>query len=172
VQSARVVLAAGLTLGRHPLALLRPVLQEMGCVDTRTLGTLRQGRRVDHVGMVITRQRPGEGNIVFVTMEDEHGTSNLVVYGRIAERDRAALIGGRLLLARGRMERTEEATEVPIIHLIVDRLIDRSDLLDRLGEIDGAPAGLDRALGRADEVRRPDPGSRRPRISQKTRDFK
>jgi error-prone DNA polymerase len=165
-------MAAGLTLGRHPLALLRPVLQEMDCVDTRTLGTLRQGRRVDHVGMVITRQRPGDGNIVFVTMEDEHGTSNLVVYARIAERDRAALIGGRLLLARGRVERTEEATEVPIIHLIVDRLIDRSDLLDRLGDIDGAPTGLDRALGRADEVRRPDPGSRRPRISQKTRDFK
>ncbi|MCO6415689.1 hypothetical protein JYK14_05785 [Siccirubricoccus sp. KC 17139] len=61
---------------------------------------------------------------------------------------------------------------MPIIHLTVDRLVDRSDLLDGLGEIEGGSAGLDRALGRADEVRRPDPGSRRPRIEQKTRDFK
>ncbi|WP_149537786.1 error-prone DNA polymerase [Siccirubricoccus phaeus] len=164
--------SSGLTLGRHPLALLRPILGGMGCVDTRALGALRQGQRVKHVGMVITRQRPGEGNIVFITTEDEHGTANLVVYARIAERDRVALIGGRLLLVQGRVERTEEATEVPIIHVIAERLVDRSDLLDRLGEIDGASSGLDRALGRADEVRRPDPGSRRPRISQKTRDFR
>jgi error-prone DNA polymerase len=164
--------AAGLTLGRHPLGLLRPVLSEMGCVDTRDLGTLRQGKRVRHVGLTITRQRPGEGNVVFVTCEDEHGTANLVIYDRIAERDRAALLGGRLLLAEGRVERTEESTEVPIIHLIVDRLEDRSELLDSLGHLDGAPAGWDRAIGHADEVRRPEPGSRRPRISQKTRDFK
>jgi error-prone DNA polymerase len=164
--------AAGLTLGRHPLALLRPALFGLGCVSTRELGTLRQGKRVRYVGLTITRQRPGEGNVVFVACEDEHGTANLVIYERIADRDRAALLGGRLLLAEGRVERTEESTEVPIIHLVVDRLEDRSDLLDGLGDIDGSPAGWDRALGRADEVRRPGPGSKRPQIVQKTRDFK
>lgn len=84
----------------------------------------------------------------------------------------SAPLGGRLLLAEGRVERTEESTEVPIIHLIVDRLEDRSDLLDGLGDIDKSPGGWDRALGRADEVRRPGPGSKRPQIAQKTRDFK
>jgi error-prone DNA polymerase len=165
-------MAWGLTLGRHPLALLRPQMEALGWADTGRMRGLRQGQRVSHAGMVITRQRPGEGNIVFVTLEDEHGTANLVVYARIAERDRAALIGARLLLAEGRIERLEKDVEVPIIHLIVDRLTDRSDLLDGLARIDGADDGWEKALGRADEVRRPDPGSRRPRIAQKTRDFK
>jgi error-prone DNA polymerase len=167
--------AIGMTLGHHPLALLRPALEELGCVDTRQLADIRAGRSIKVAGMVLMRQRPGTAKgIVFVTMEDEFGTANLVVYGQIAERDRRALIGGRLLLAEGRVEREVEHAEVPILHVIVRRLIDRSDLLDGLGSIDGGAEGFDRTLGRADEVKRPDPGSRRPtaRIDPKTRDFK
>jgi error-prone DNA polymerase len=89
-------------------------------------------------------------------------------------RDRAALIGARLLVAEGRIERETERAEVAITHLICRRLIDRSDLLDGLSAIDGAAEWAERALGRADEVRRPEPGSRGPTTAKlpRSRDFR
>ena len=69
------------------------------------------------------------------------------------------------------MERVDEHAEVPILHVIVRRLIDRSDLLDGLSQVDG-PEAWGRMLGRADEVRRPDPGSRRPVKLPQSRDFR
>jgi error-prone DNA polymerase len=156
-----------MTLRRHPLALLQPQLEELGCGDTRQLNTLRAGSRVRLPGLVLIRQRPGSAKgIVFLTIEDEHGVANLVVYEQIARRDRAALVAGRLLIAEGRVEREVEHAEVPITHLVVRRL-DRSDLLNRLVEIDNGTASPDwaeRSLGRADEVRRPEPGSGRPKL--------
>jgi error-prone DNA polymerase len=85
-----------------------------------------------------------------------------------------ALVSGRLLIAEGRVEREVAQAEVPITHLIVERLLDRSDLLSRLAEIDSATSDRDwveKALGRADEVRRPEPGSRRPKLPG-SRDFR
>ena len=162
-------LATGLTLRRHPLALLRPALDALGCGDTRQLNALRAGTKLRLPGLVLIRQRPGSAKgVVFLTVEDEHGVANLVVFERIAARDRAALVSGRLLIAEGRVEREVAQAEVPITHLIVERLIDRSDLLSRLVEIDGATQDQDwteKALGRADEVRRPEPGSQRPKPS-------
>lgn len=113
------------------------------------------------------RQRPGSAKgIVFLTVEDEHGVGNLVVHPDVAARDRAALVAGRLLVAEGRVEREAEHAEVPVTHLIVRRLIDRSDLLDGLAASDGAETGggdrADRAMSRADEVTRPEPGGRKP----------
>jgi error-prone DNA polymerase len=135
------------------------------------------------------RQRPGSAKgIVFLTVEDEHGVGNLVIYPDVAARDRAALVAGRLLLAEGRVEREVEHAEVPIIHLIVRKLTDCSDLLDSLtqGEaaasseptVKGTGAGdtawAERSLGRADEVKRPEPGARRPPQAklQASRDFR
>ena len=167
--------AMGLTNGRHPLALLRAQLEAMGCASTRRLAAARPGSRIRVAGLVLMRQRPGTAKgIVFVTMEDEFGTANLVVYSDIAARDRSALIGGRMLIAEGRVEREDQQAAVPIVHLIVRRLEDRSDLLDGLSAVPSDAEGFDRALGRADEVRRPDPGSRRPvrKIEPKTRDFR
>ena len=96
--------------------------------------------------------------------------------GRAAlARDRAALIGARLLIAEGRVERETEHAEVPIIHLICRRLVDRSDLLDRLLAAEGDDDGAweQRALARADEVRRPEPGltTAAPRLPR-SRDFR
>jgi len=169
--------ATGLTLGQHPLALLRPKLDRLGHADTRRLETARPGSWIRLPGLVLMRQRPGSAKgIVFLTVEDEHGVGNLVVYPDVSARDRAALIGGRLLLAEGRLEREAEHAEIPIIHLIVRKLTDCSALLDGLahGE-DAQGAGLlakdggsgdtawaERSLGRADEVKRPEPGARRP----------
>jgi error-prone DNA polymerase len=171
----RVVLdytATGLTLGQHPLALLRPQLQALGCIDTKGLARLRAGRRLKLAGLVLMRQRPGTAKgVVFVTVEDEYGTANLVVWADVGARDRAALLGARLMLVEARIERETERAEVPIIHLICKSLADRTDLLDGLMHRQaGLPWG-DAALGRADEVRRPDPGSRRPVRMPASRDF-
>ncbi|MBX6741374.1 MAG: hypothetical protein IRY87_04905 [Acetobacteraceae bacterium] len=160
-------LATGLTLRQHPLALLRSRLDQLGCADTQRLNTARPGAWMRLPGLVLIRQRPGTAKgIVFLTVEDEHGAGNLVVYPDVAARDRAALVSGRLLLAEGRVEREAERAEVPIIHLIVRQLTDRSDLLDGLLQAEapgrGDMAWAERSLGHTDEVRRPEPGSRRP----------
>ena len=169
--------ATGLTLGRHPLALLRPVLDRLSYADIRWLDRLRSGASIRLPGLVLMRQRPGSAQgVVFMTVEDEHGIGNLVIYTDVAARDRAALVAGRLLIAEGRVERQVEHAGVPIIHLVVRRLIDRSDLLACLTD-PGVTAGkddwVDRVLGRADEVQRPEPGSQRagPKLPG-SRDFR
>ncbi len=169
--------ATGLTLRRHPMALLRPVLDRLGHGDTGRLNAARAGAWLRLPGLVLMRQRPGSAKgIVFLTVEDEHGVGNLVVHADVAARDRAALVAGRLLLAEGRVEREVAHAEVPITHLIVRRLVDRSDLLDGLTDPNAAADSSDwaeRALGRADEVRRPEPGSRRPKTRLPgSRDFR
>jgi error-prone DNA polymerase len=181
--------ATGLTLGQHPLALLRPRLDQLGYADTRRLETVRPGSWIRLPGLVLMRQQPGSAKgIVFLTVEDEHGVGNLVIYPDVAARDRAALVAGRLLLAEGRVEREVEHAELPIIHLIVRKLTDCSDLLDSLTQGERTPqfrnhmngtgaedtAWAERSLGRADEVKRPEPGARRPPQAklQASRDFR
>ena len=152
--------ATALSLRPHPLALLRPRLAAERLADTRLLGAARRGAWIRLPGLVLVRQRPGSAKgVVFFTVEDEWGVANLVLYPDLARRYRAAVVAARLVLAEGRVERHE--AEVPIIHLIVRRLIDRSALLAGLAAVDGpehAPshAPWRRALARADEVERPD----------------
>jgi error-prone DNA polymerase len=172
-------LATGLTLRRHPLALLRPLLDAERCDDTRRLETARAGTRLRLPGLVLMRQRPGSAKgVVFLTIEDEFGVANLVVFQDIAARDRAALVAGRLLLAEGVLEREDTHAEIPILHVIIRRLTDWSGMLDALPQAEaGSEAGsawAERSLGRADEVRRPDPGARAPKKPRlpASRDFR
>jgi error-prone DNA polymerase len=165
--------ATGLTLRQHPLALLRPVLTRLGLHNTLQLKNARQGQTIRLPGITLLRQQPGTAKgVVFVTVEDEHGEANVVVYKNIGARDRPALLGARLLVTDGRVERVDDHAEIPIIHLIARKLTDRSDLLDGLGQIDGGEAAWNRLLGRADEVRRPEPGSRQPVKMPPSRDFR
>jgi error-prone DNA polymerase len=144
--------STSLTLRHHPLALLRPRLEAENLADTRALAAARRGARLRLPGLVLVRQRPGSAKgVVFFTVEDEWGTANLVVYADRVQRFRAAVVSARLVVAEGHVERTEAA--VPIIHLIVQRLHDRSDLLAGLAALDRPAAGpWRRALARADEV--------------------
>ncbi len=145
----------GLSLRAHPMALLRPQLDALGLADTRALQVAPQGRRLRLPGLVLVRQRPGSAKgVVFFTVEDEHGIANLVMYPDIAERFRAAVVASRLILAEGRVERHEKS-EVPIIHLLVARVEDRSDLLAGLHLME--EARWEATMARADEVRRPNP---------------
>ena len=167
--------ATELTLRRHPLTILRPALERLRMDDTRALATLRHGQRIRLPGIVFIRQRPGTSKgVIFITVEDEHGVGNLVVFSRVAEENRRALVGARLLIAEGRVERLDEMVEVAVNHLIVTRLEDRTDLLDRLSVAAQGGEWAERSLGRADEVRRPDPGSRRPTATKipPSRDFR
>ncbi len=161
--------STGLTLRHHPLHLLRPQLDALGLADTRRLNAARRGAWLKLPGLVLVRQRPGSAKgVVFFTVEDEWGVANLVLYPDRALAFRAAVVAARLVVAEGRVERVEQAA-VPIIHLIVHRLIDRSGLLASLAAAED-PAWR-RALARADEVERPDlRGDSRTRFPR-SRDF-
>jgi len=118
----------GLTLARHPLALLRPGLEANGWVTASAVAELPDGAALTTGGIVVTRQRPGAaGGVIFVTLEDETGYVNLVIWSRIADAHRRALLGARLLGVTGRLQREGE-----VRHVVVDRLEDRSALLGRL----------------------------------------
>jgi DNA-directed DNA polymerase III PolC len=118
----------GLTLRRHPLALLRHKLQGRGVVPTQELWDLPNGKSVRTAGLVITRQRPGSaGGVTFVTMEDETGYVNLIVWNRIAVEQRAALLESRLLEVYGKLQR-----EGDVQHVIAQRLTNLSEMLGDL----------------------------------------
>jgi error-prone DNA polymerase len=118
----------GLSLRRHPLALLRGELDRRRVVSAAKIGEVPAGRQVHTAGLVITRQRPASANsVTFVTLEDETGCVNLVVWKRVAERQRKALLGARLLGAVGEVQR-----ESGVTHLVVSRLQDYSSLLGGL----------------------------------------
>jgi error-prone DNA polymerase len=120
--------SVGLTLRRHPLALLRDKLQRRGVVPTRELWDQPNGKLVRTAGLVITRQRPGSaGGVTFVTMEDETGYVNLIVWNRVAVEQRAALLESRLLEVHGKLQR-----EGDVQHVIAQRLTNLSSLLGDL----------------------------------------
>jgi error-prone DNA polymerase len=118
----------GLTLRRHPVALLRARLAAHRLLTAREIAEVPSGSRVATAGLVINRQRPASANqVTFVTLEDETGHVNLVVWRRIAERQRAALLGSRLMAVFGEIQR-----EAGVTHLIAERLADYSSLLGGL----------------------------------------
>jgi error-prone DNA polymerase len=118
----------GLTLRRHPIALLREQLAARGCVDAARLRELPTDSTVRTAGLVITRQRPGSAaGVTFVTLEDEHGSINVIVWRDVAERQRQALIGSRLMGVAGKLQKEGE-----VMHVIAHRLVDLSRWLGGL----------------------------------------
>jgi error-prone DNA polymerase len=120
--------AKGLTLGRHPLAVLRPWLEGRDLARSDCLAPLPHGTPVHVGGLVTCRQRPGTASgVVFLTLEDECGFCNVVVWGHLADRQRRELLGARLMGVVGEVQRQGE-----VIHVIAERLEDHTDLLGRL----------------------------------------
>jgi error-prone DNA polymerase len=118
----------GLTLGRHPLAVIREHLNVFRYTTAEQLPGLPSGRRIAIAGLVITKQRPGTASgVTFVTLEDETGCSNLVVWKKIAEEQRSVLLNARLMGVQGELQK-----EGKVIHVIVTKLIDHSELLGEL----------------------------------------
>ncbi|WP_223513093.1 error-prone DNA polymerase [Pseudomonas sp. GL-B-19] len=118
--------SVGTTLGPHPLALLRGELNARRCRSSQELMAVEHGRPVSVAGLVTGRQRPGTASgVTFVTLEDEFGNVNVVVWRDLAERQRQVLVGSQLLKVDGRWEKEGE-----VRHLIAGRLSDLSSLLD------------------------------------------
>jgi error-prone DNA polymerase len=118
----------GLTLGRHPLALLRKHLDRMRLCTAADINVTNHGAFARAAGLVINRQRPSTASgVIFVTLEDETGQINLVVWPWVAERQRRIVLHARLLVASGTVERDGE-----VVHLIAGRLEDHSRLLGKL----------------------------------------
>ncbi|MFC4726080.1 error-prone DNA polymerase [Glycocaulis abyssi] len=153
--------ATRLTLRAHPVCLLRPDLGAFAAA-----GSLRDapdGARLTVAGLVITRQRPGTASgVIFLTLEDDTGVSNIVVWPKTFEANRKSVMAGRLLKITGRLQR-----EGIVTHLVAARIEDRSWLLDTLGDAESAGASIDPTHDNADEARRPGPegvyGPKRPK---------
>jgi len=118
----------GLTLGRHPLALLRKNLDRKRLIDSKTLNGLPHGSRARLAGLVTCRQRPDTASgVVFVTLEDEAGCVNVVVWNHLVECQKRELLGARLLGVAGSVERDGE-----VVHLVARRLYDYTAMLGPL----------------------------------------
>ncbi|MCC7275115.1 MAG: error-prone DNA polymerase [Alphaproteobacteria bacterium] len=146
--------ALALSLKAHPMALLRPGLPPAGprpwqrLVPARRLVEMPDRSRAAVAGLVLIRQRPGSAKgVIFLTLEDETGVANLVVWPPVFERLRPVVLGGRLVAASGRVQR-----QGTVVHLVVEDLGDWSDRLDRLSEEERT---FTPPLARADEVKHP-----------------
>ena len=117
----------GLTLRRHPMALLRNACRRRGWSSSRDIGQSHGNHYVSAAGIVINRQHPNAGGTIFLTLEDEHGHINIVVWQRIAKKFSPAVIHGRLLAVRGKVERDGR-----LVHLIADEIVDMTRWLGRL----------------------------------------
>ena len=151
----------GLSVKRHPLALLRPQLAADRYSLCAELLTLPSGGRTRIAGLVLVRQRPGTASgVIFATLEDETGIANIIVWPKVFEAYRKALLGSRLLGVEGLLQREDTVT-----HLIAHRLFDLSHHLAALGELDGDSDAFGRSLARADEVRRPGADPRQKHVT-------
>jgi error-prone DNA polymerase len=150
-----------LSLRAHPVGLLRERLRAASprLVAAAELATLPDGARAAVAGLVLVRQQPGSAKgVIFMTLEDETGLANLVVWQHVFARFRRVVLGGRLVEARGRLQREGDPPNA-VIHLAADALGDRSE---HLAELTRSPPGslLSPQASRGDEAR-PSSGGRR-----------
>ncbi|MGE5151330.1 MAG: OB-fold nucleic acid binding domain-containing protein, partial [Rhodospirillaceae bacterium] len=148
-----------MSLRAHPLQLLRPTLWERRMADSKKLREAETGDFLQMAGLVLVRQRPGTASgVVFVTLEDEFGIANLVVWPRVFEAHRRVVMGARLLGVAGKVQRDVQKDGKPglVIHLVAERLWDWSADLDRIADLDGR---FELRMGRGDQAHSstPDP---------------
>lgn len=136
-----------LSLKSHPMAILRPGFAGEGVLSSAQIGHTKAGARVRTAGIVLVRQRPGNGKAIFITLEDEVGVVNIIMWARTFERYRRAVMASRLMEVAGEIQRSPEG----VIHLMAHRIIDRTATLMTLSETHRAAP----TLARADEYQRP-----------------
>ncbi len=165
-----------LSLKAHPMAFLRDDLRAQSIFSCAETTAAKNDARVRTAGIVLVRQRPGKGNAIFITIEDETGVTNVVLWARQFEIYRRQVMGSRLMLVEGQVQRSIEG----VVHLMASRIIDRTTMLDTLSERGDTPV----ERSRADEFDHPPhprsmsnrhrPGAGHPRdvrIIPKSRDF-
>ena len=92
---------------------------------------MKDGARVSVAGVILVRQRPGKGNVCFITLEDETGIANAIVWQRDFERQRRTIMASAMIVAHGRLQ-----IEGKVIHIITDRIEDATPLLRQVGDMD------------------------------------
>jgi error-prone DNA polymerase len=141
-----------LSLREHPVSFLRADLDARAILRNEALTRTPSGRRVTIAGIVLIRQRPGTAKgVIFMTLEDETGVANTIVWPKIFETFRPVVLGARLVSVTGKLQ-----NEKGVIHVVADHIEDLTPLLRRLSE-HGASI---ESLARCDEVKRPEPGNR------------
>jgi error-prone DNA polymerase len=119
-----------LSLRAHLMFFLRDLFRSEGVLDCAEISNARDGLRAACAGIVLVRQMPGDAGVVFATLSDEAGVANIVVWPRLVETFRREIMGARLLLVEGRVQRGPEG----VVHLVAERIFDRSHELGRLSE--------------------------------------
>lgn len=157
----------GLSLRDHPVSFLREDLRRRGIVSCQAAMDARDGRWLEAAGIVLVRQRPGSAKgVMFITLEDESGIANLVVWPKVFERFRRTILSAGMISVRGRIQREGE-----VVHLVAQRLTDLSEELAGVGKR-GQPFPLPH--GRGDEFHHgsstPDPRELPPK-GMRTRDI-
>jgi error-prone DNA polymerase len=157
----------GLSLRDHPVSFLREDLRRRGIVTCQAAMDARDGRWLEAAGIVLVRQRPGSAKgVMFITLEDESGIANLVVWPKVFERFRRTILSAGMIAVRGRIQREGE-----VVHLVAQRLTDQSADLAAVGKRD-QPFPLPH--GRGDEFHHgsptPDPRDQPPK-GMRTRDI-
>jgi error-prone DNA polymerase len=158
-----------LSLKAHPMHFLRAFYTGRRFVTAEQLRELKDGRRLSMAGVVLIRQRPGTSKgVVFITIEDETGIANLVVWPHVFEKQRKIVMGARLMAVHGVIQRDPDSE---VIHVVAARLEDHTHLLSRLSDDSLLPSTLEKADHAGSWGR---PQSRHPRnveIIPKSRDF-
>ncbi|UZW55258.1 error-prone DNA polymerase [Sphingobium sp. JS3065] len=151
-------LVTRLSLKGHPMQFLRPVFAAEGVLSCAETAAAKNGARVKTAGVVLVRQRPGKGNAVFITIEDETGIANILLWARLFEMQRRPVMASRLMLVEGEVQRSKEG----VVHLMASRIHDRTAELARLSQ-GSEPARLHHA--------QPSGHPRNVRILPQSRDF-
>jgi error-prone DNA polymerase len=144
-----------LSLKAHPASFLRARLSARGILRSEALPSVKSGERVTVAGLVLVRQRPGTAaGVIFMTLEDETGVANIIVWPKVFERLRAIVLGARFVAVTGKLQ-----SEQAVIHIVAERMNDLTSMLGLLSEA-GPTIG---ALARADEAHRTEPTETRKR---------
>ncbi len=156
-----------LSLKGHPMGILREMFRGEGVRSAADIAASRDGMTLSTAGLVLVRQRPGKGNAIFITLEDETGIINVILWASLFEQFRREVMAARLMLVEGKVQKSPEG----VVHLMASRVRDRSAALSHLFET--ATPSL--PLAPADEFKHPQaPRGRHPRdvrILPKSRDF-
>ncbi len=138
-----------LSLKAHPTSFMRARLSARGILRSDALASIRSGERVTVAGLVLVRQRPGTAKgVIFMTLEDEAGVANVIVWPKAFERLRAIVLGARFVAVTGKLQ-----NEQGVIHIVADRMDDLTPWLGLLSEAGESIA----TTARADEVKWPQP---------------
>ncbi len=158
-----------LSLKAHPMQILRPIFRAERILSSADLAARPHGAKARCAGIVLVRQRPGKGNAIFITLEDETGIVNVVLWARLFERFRRDVMASRLMLVEGETQKSPEG----VVHLMARRVEDRTDTLKRLSDIHETRT----EFAHADEFlhpqhpRGPSSHPRNVRILPRSRDF-